>query len=395
MFRKRKPVLKDEQVNSGDGKIVIPQQKLSFDTPQLEAIQWRNYHIECIQDDPDRHGDIIASALVYRDISLLSDKIFTKKEFKPLLMDHARAVSSSPMGISKEELTKLVEEISKADEAERTQIYETMQEGNQRANQEEFERQDEMTQRTTLMLLAAAKFHHDGNGNAISVEREVERAMEIRDLKADHALKDQLRFKQHILHEEKVHKDIKFYMVKVLNDCTKAIQVAVKRSPEYDMIMERLHIVKLFEIIHLVYVTKGEDRGSKSNQLQAIRETKKLLEDTVQLKGQNVEEYFNQVEQINEGLRYLGDADLSEEDLVYVLTVGLDNIVGPQFKADLLTHPPRDSQRLLAKVTKQFESMSRIGQVVRNADGGYVRKPDQKSGGGEQTSPKKKVEIGR
>ena len=97
------------------------------------------------------------------------------------------------------------------------------------------------------------------------------------------------------------------------------------------------------------------------------------------------------MEQINGGLRHLGKhADMSEEEIVYHCSIGIDNIVGLQFKADLLTNPPRDLQRLLTKVNKQFESMSRIGQVVRNADGGFVRKSDQKSGGGEQTSPKKK-----
>jgi hypothetical protein len=103
-----------------------------------------------------------------------------------------------------------------------------LREGNKKTNREEFESQDEMTQRTTLMLLAAAKFHHDRDGIAISVESENDRAMEIKDLKAAHELKNQLRFKQHILHEEKLHKDIKFFMAKALYDCTKAIQVAVR-----------------------------------------------------------------------------------------------------------------------------------------------------------------------
>jgi len=91
MFRQRKPVAKYEQVNSGDG---IPHQKLSFDTTPLEAIQWRSYHLECIQSDPDRNGDLIGRALEYSDISILSDKLFTMKEFRPVLVD--RAVSSSP-----------------------------------------------------------------------------------------------------------------------------------------------------------------------------------------------------------------------------------------------------------------------------------------------------------
>ena len=361
MFRQRKPVAKYEQVNSGDG---IPHQKLSFDTTPLEAIQWRSYHLECIQSDPDRNGDLIGSALEYSDVSVLSDKLFTMKDFRPDMVD--RAVSSSPVGISKEELTKLFEEISTADEEVRKQIYETLREGNKKTNREEFESQDEMTQRTTLMLLAAAKFHHDRDGIAISVESEIDRAMEIKDLKAAHELKNQLRFKQHILHEEKLHKDIKFYMAKALYDCTKAIQVAVKRSSEYETITERLHIVRLFEIIHLVCVTKGEDRGSRSNQLQAIRETKKLMEETVQRKGQNAEEYFNLMEQINGGLRFLGNnADMSEEELVYVCTIGLDSIIGPQSKTDLLTNPPRDLQRLLRKVNKPFESMSRVPRSER------------------------------
>ena len=385
MFRQRKAVAKDEQVNSGDGI----HQKLSFDTPLVEAIQWRSYHLECIQGDPDRNGDLIGSALEYSDIIVLSDKIFTNKEFRPDIVD--RAASSSPLGISKEELTKLIAEISKADEEVRNQIYATLREGNKEKKREDFERQDETTQRTTLVLLATAKFHHDRDGEAISVESEIDRAMEIRDLKAAHELKNQLRFKQHILHEEKLHKDIKFYMAKALYDCTKAIQVAVKRSSEYETIMERLHIVRLFEIIHLVYVTKGEDRGSRSNQHQAIRETKRLMEETVQRKGQNTEEFFNLMEQINGGLRFLGkNADLSEEELVYICSLGLDSIIGSQFKTDLLTNPPRDLQRLLTIVNKQFESMSRLGLVVRTGEGGYVRKSDQKSGGGEQISPKKK-----
>jgi hypothetical protein len=60
-----------------------------------------------------------------------------------------------------------------------------LQEGNKRAKQEEFGRQDELTQKRTLMLFSAAKFHHDGNGEAISVESEIERAMEVVDVKAD------------------------------------------------------------------------------------------------------------------------------------------------------------------------------------------------------------------
>jgi hypothetical protein len=66
---------------------------------------------------------------------------------------------------------------------------------------------------------------------------------------------------------------------------------------------------------------------NSQTQHQFIRETKKLLEETAQLKGQNVKECFILMQQINGELRYWGNSDVSEEELVDVCTVGIDSPV--------------------------------------------------------------------